>query len=82
MKTTYCRLLTKALVLRAIEESDVAAKVVLDRTEGPVHIKLEGESVAVKYIRVDMPRPDPNEPIIDVPPKPLPPARRGDGNQD
>jgi hypothetical protein len=52
---TYCRLLAKALILRAIEESDVAAKIVLDRTEGPVHVELEGESVAVKYIRVDMP---------------------------
>jgi hypothetical protein len=72
---TYCRLLAKALILRAKENSDVAAKVVLDRVDGPVHVELQAESVAVKYIRVDMPRPDPNEPIRDVTPGMFPPIK-------
>jgi len=76
----YCRLLAKALVLRAIENSDSAMKIVLDRVEGPVHVELEGESVAVKYIRVDMPRPDPNKPIRDVTPGMFPPAKSKDGD--
>jgi hypothetical protein len=72
---TYRRLLAKALILRAIENSDVAAKVVLDRVDGPVHVELEAESVPVKYIRVDMPRPDPNKPIRDVAPGMFPPIK-------
>jgi hypothetical protein len=48
---------------------------VLDRTEGPVHVEQEREAMAVKYIRVDMPRPDPNEPIIDVTPGMFPPVK-------
>jgi hypothetical protein len=42
----------------------------------PVHIENESEAFAVKYMRVDMPRPDPTLPIVDVTPGMFPPVKK------
>jgi hypothetical protein len=60
------------IVERAIKKSEVFARKLFDRFAGPARVDktAKDEALAVKYIIVDMPRPDPTLPIVDVPPDP------------